>query len=71
MVDAVDIFSQFQSHSPIPVPAFVLMEDCRYFVLNILLFVIITNIFHVIEKSAACHLLQLQQEIEIHMLLAP
>ena len=71
MVDAMDIFSQLLSHSPIPVPAFVLVEYCCYFVLHILVFVIIANIFHVIVKSAACHLLQLQQEIEIHMLLAP
>ena len=31
----------------------------------------IANIIHVIVKSAACHLLQLQQEMEIHMLFTP
>ena len=71
MVDAMDIFSQLLSHSPIPEPDFVLMEYCCYFFLNILVFVMIANIFYVLVKSAACHLLQLQQEIEIHMLLAP
>jgi hypothetical protein len=71
VIDKTAIFTEFQRYTPVAVTTFVLMKYGVYHIFYFLVPVFLLAVLEVIVESATCHLLELQQQTEVCVLITP